>query len=57
MQCGYNLPSGFGEKSYQIVNRRRRQRTMVPAYTISSPGAFGSSKLKCRLTEGYRMDG
>ena len=32
------------EKSFEIVDERRR--TTQPAYTISSHGAFGSSKLK-----------
>ena len=51
MKFGCNLPSSFrGE-----VDRRRttddRQRTTdgrttEPAYTISSPGAFGSGELK-----------
>ena len=32
------------EKSFEIVDGRRR--TTEPAYTISSPGAFGSGELK-----------
>ena len=32
------------EKSFEIVDGRRR--TTKPAYTISSPGAFGSGELK-----------
>ena len=40
------------EKSFEIVDGRRRttddgrRRTTEPAYTISSPGAFGSGELK-----------
>ena len=37
------------EKSFEIVDRRRTtdgRRTTEPAYTISSPGAFGSGELK-----------
>ena len=33
------------EKSFEIVDGRRRTTT-EPAYTISSPGAFGSGELK-----------
>ena len=33
------------EKSAEIVDTRQ-QRTMGPAYTIKSPEAFGSGKLK-----------
>ena len=42
------------EKSFEIVDGRRttdddgRRRTTEPAYTISSPGAFGSGELKKR---------
>ena len=32
------------EKSFEIVDGRRRRMT-EPAYTISSPGAFGSGEL------------
>ena len=39
------------EKSFEIVDGRRR--TTEPAYTISSPGAFGSGELKNLLT--YRI--
>ena len=35
------------EKSFEIVDGRRR--TTEPAYTISSPGAFGSGELKTHL--------
>ena len=37
------------EKSFEIVDGRRTddgRRTTEPAYTISSPGAFGSGELK-----------
>ena len=36
------------EKSFEIVDGRRTDdgRTTEPAYTISSPGAFGSGELK-----------
>ena len=37
------------EKSFKIVDDGRRTddgRTTEPAYTISSPGAFGSGELK-----------
>ena len=37
------------EKSFEIVDERRTddgRRTTEPAYTISSPGAFGSGELK-----------
>ena len=36
------------EKSFEIVDGRRR--TTEPAYTISSPGAFGSGELKKKYT-------
>ena len=45
--CIWNLvaigPVVSEEKSFEIVDGRR---TMEPAYTISSPGAFGSGELK-----------
>ena len=36
------------EKSFEIVDGRTTdgRRTTEPAYTISSPGAFGSGELK-----------
>ena len=39
------------EKLFEIVDGRRkpddgRRRTTEPAYTLSSPGAFGSGELK-----------
>ena len=34
------------EKSFEIVDGRTDGRTTEPAYTISSPGAFGSGELK-----------
>ena len=33
------------EKSFEIVDGLRRRTTSEPAYTISSPGAFGSGEL------------
>ena len=45
MKFGCNRTSSFRE----IVDGRRRTydgRTTEPAYTISSPGAFGSGELK-----------
>ena len=45
------------EKSFEIVDGRRtttddgRRRTTEPAYTISSPGAFGSGELKKAQTK------
>ena len=46
-------PAVSEEKSFEIVDGRRtttdnagRRRTTEPAYTISSPGAFGSGELK-----------
>ena len=46
MKFGYNRLSSFrGE--VEIVDRRTDDRLMTePAYTISSPGAFGSGELK-----------
>ena len=55
--CIWNLvaidPVVSEEKSFEIVDGRRTdgrttdgRRTMEPAYTISSPGAFGSGELK-----------
>ena len=43
MKSGCNWPSISEEKSFEIVDGRR---TTEPAYTISSPGAFGSGELK-----------
>ena len=49
------------EKSFEIVDGRRTtdgrttddgRRTTEPAYTISSPGAFGSGELKKELRTG-----
>ena len=37
------------EKSFEIVDGRRRTTT-EPAYTISSPGAFGSGELKIEVS-------
>ena len=39
-------------KSFEIVDGRR---TTEPAYTISSPGAFGSGELKILLVLVYTM--
>ena len=50
--CIWNLvaigPVDSEEKSFEIVHGRRKDdgRTMEPACTISSPGAFGSDELK-----------
>ena len=49
--CIWNLvaigPVVSEEKSFEIVDGRRTDgRTTEPAYTISSPGAFGSGELK-----------
>ena len=52
--CIWNLvaigPVVSEEKSFEIVDGRRTtydgRRTKEPAYTISSPGAFGSGELK-----------
>ena len=48
-------PVGTEEKSFEIVDGRRRKTTddgrrrmTEPAYSISSPGAFGSGELKNR---------
>ena len=54
MKFGYNWQLVVSEeKSFEIVDGRRRmtdedgrRRTTEPAYTISSPGAFGSGELK-----------
>ena len=54
MKFGCNRPSSFrGEVVFEIVDGRRTddgrtdgRRTTEPAYTISSPGAFGSGELK-----------
>ena len=49
--CTWNLvaigPVVSEEKSFEIVDGRRTdgRRTTEPAYTISSPGAFGSGEL------------
>ena len=61
--CIWNLvaigPVVSEEKSFEIVDGRRTtddvrrtdgRRTTEPAYTISSPGAFGSGELKTDLT-------
>ena len=50
------------EKSFEIVDGRRATdgrttdgpRTTEPAYTISSPGAFGSGELK-NINKGNRL--
>ena len=50
--CIWNMvaisPVVSKEKSFEIVDGRRtdRRRTTESAYTISSPGAFGSGELK-----------
>ena len=40
------------EKSFEIVDGRRTdgRRTTEPAFTISSPGAFGSGELKIKMS-------
>ena len=50
------------EKSFEIVDGRRTdgrttdgRRTTEPAYTISSPGAFGSGELK-KLAKLYHIE-
>ena len=54
--CIWNLvaigPVVSEEKSFEIVDGRRTdgRRTTEPAYTISSPGAFGSGELKTIFT-------
>ena len=53
--CIWNLvainPVVSEEKSFEIVDGRTTdgRRTTEPAYTISSPGAFGSGELKTTL--------
>ena len=42
MKFSCNRPVVSEEKSFEIVDGR----TTEPAYTISSPGAFGSGELK-----------
>ena len=46
-----NRSSVSEEKSFEIVDGRRTddERTTEPAYTISSPGAFGSGELKTNI--------
>ena len=44
MKFGYNWASCFRREMFEIVDGRGR--TKEPAYTISSPGAFGSGELK-----------
>ena len=47
MKFGCNLPSSFRGEVFEIVDGRQRDGgTMEPAYTISSPGAFGSGEPK-----------
>ena len=56
MKFGCNRPSSFrgevvrncGRTTYD--GRTDGRQTMEPAYTISSPGAFGSGKLKICIT-------
>ena len=46
------------EKSFEIVDGRTTdgRRTTEPAYTISSPGAFGSGELKtCVHSRGHNL--
>ena len=55
--CIWNLVAigpVVSEKSFEIVDGRRTTydgRTTEPAYTISSPGAFGSGELKFHAEE------
>ena len=55
MKFGYNWPSSFrGEvvwNCWRTTTDDGRRRTTEPAYTISSPGAFGSGELKSRKTK------
>ena len=47
MKFGCISPVVSEEKSFEIVDGRRADgRTTEPAYTISSPGAFGLGELK-----------
>ena len=47
MKFGCNRPSSFrGEVVCNCGRTTDRRRTTEPAYTISSPGAFGSGELK-----------
>ena len=54
--CIWNLvkigPVVSEEKSFEIVDGRRKTE---PAYTISSPGAFGSGELKSKKYSGKRL--
>ena len=40
IELGSNWPCSFGRKSFESTNGRRTEA----AYSISSPGAFGSAK-------------
>ena len=49
MKFGHNRSSCFRGGRFEIVDGRRddgRTLTTEPAYTISSPGVFGSGELK-----------
>ena len=59
MKFGSNLPIVSEEKSFEIVDGRRTtagRRTTEPAYTISSPGAFGSGELKYKVTRSVKLN-
>ena len=44
MIFGFNWPSNFRGKSFEIVDGRRR--TTGTSHPMSSPGGFGSGELK-----------
>ena len=46
MKFGCNLPSSFRGEVILNCGRTDDGRTTEPAYTISSPGVFGSGELK-----------
>ena len=46
MKFGCNRPSSFRVEVVCNCGRTTDGRTTEPAYTISSPGAFGSGELK-----------
>ena len=49
MKFGHNRSSCFRGGRFEIVDGRRddgRTLTTEPAYTVSSPGVFGSGELK-----------